>query len=393
MKKRILFMLCVLVATFSLTACKDEKPHVDTETERHSQVNSASEDERDTQEQDDALMFLEFISDLVEIPDEEYNRLPQGLFLNGIIENNSEWIRWAMEKGLQVNYNVKMWENNLLLVFSSKGAKGVALDIEKIEGLSYDGEDILVTDSVIQKMDTDFSYDEEACEVRYQLLWVKRAALSDETKSKYDLNHLYMVDEDDMYRIYLNQTGVSMKVSHSTDGGMTWLIDSYTMDQISGIGDVQLSFVNDKEAYLLYMSDTAAEHIVKRLYYMGASDSNIKEVRELTVTVENYPVDFDFYNKEIGCIITNYHSSTNFIYRTEDGGRNWNIINAPKIEAEYLYMEGYEIECISEKEMRLVVQIENSQRKYRKEFYTYDGGKTWGKEKHEYDSGFKGENE
>ena len=53
-------------------------------------------------------------------------------------------------------------------------------------------------------------------------------------------------------------------------------------------------------------------------------------------------------------------------------------MNAPEIKAEYLYIEGYEIECISEKEARLVVQIVNSQRKYRKEFYTYDGGKTWG---------------
>ena len=86
----------------------------------------------------------------------------------------------------------------------------------------------------------------------------------------------------------------------------------------------------------------------------------------------NYPCGIYFFTKDIGYIITDYHGSDNFLYRTEDGGKTWSSQAVYIPDSRYRYVNGLSIEdgilCIE------VVLDENVF------YYTYttdDMGKTW----------------
>ena len=134
------------------------------------------------------------------------------------------------------------------------------------------------------------------------------------------------------------------------------------------LGKEYTSMLDVKNGYVLRCTSPAASQMIKVICKISNDGTVYLDVSDLP----NYPCGIYFFTKDIGYIITDYHGSDNFLYRTEDGGKTWSSQAVYIPDSRYRYVNGLSIEdgilCIE------VVLDENVF------YYTYttdDMGKTW----------------
>ena len=380
MKKKGLLLILMLFVSCALSACDEYGPYYDTETESQTEVSSEKVESNDTKFYASEVFFYK-------VSQESYEQhLTEGHVV-GLLTSKEEWEQWmwknmpnenmpnADAEPVFKNYKEALFEHNYLLIYQC-GLEERGLFASDIEHIYIEDNEIRVKTSTDAENaildDVDDNY-----YIPYQICWIKKQEVTEQVCEKYNIKHYYCMSKENAYYVYMNLLASQVEVEYTQDGGKTWKNYTYRTDEVWGNGDVYASFIDEHTAYILSVLDNGLGYAPKILYYMGDTDRYIQEVGYLTTDIDNYPVGMDFCNKEVGYIITNYRNTQDFLYRTEDGGQTWVVQTVPEPEYEYSYMQGVRIECISETEARVVVEVVTAKGAHQLEYVTKDGGKTW----------------
>ena len=128
------------------------------------------------------------------------------------------------------------------------------------------------------------------------------------------------------YALYLTQTDteVDLEIYQTSTKGNTWkLIEGNLEEKISQVfdqpfGDIQMQWINEKQAMVLVKQFTSANFSQGTLFITDDGGLNWQAV-EVPAAEE-----FVFLDREIGFMRNPTDSTT--LYRTMDGGMNWSLI-------------------------------------------------------------------
>lgn len=137
------------------------------------------------------------------------------------------------------------------------------------------------------------------------------------------------------------------------------------------------STVSDNVRFRLVCSDPAAGNMIKKLEIYDKSEGSWKETEDLTMVIPNYPQGFLFVDENTGFIITDYHGERNYVYRTDDGGNNWE--GSYVGEKEDIYSNGMGIELGIDGSVVIISNAKTTEDgdPESREYISYDMGKTW----------------
>lgn len=77
----------------------------------------------------------------------------------------------------------------------------------------------------------------------------------------------------------------------------------------------------------------------KILWSYGNHGDDVQLVADLSDVIEDYPCALSFKDKDSGIILTTYHGSDNYAYRSNDSGKNWNPLSIVS-QDDYSYIDG-----------------------------------------------------
>lgn len=139
------------------------------------------------------------------------------------------------------------------------------------------------------------------------------------------------------------------------------------------------SLVNDTSGYLLYCSSPALGYMSKYIFYTEDGGATYLEGVDVTSMIHNYPQAMIFFTEEIGFVVTDYHGTDEYLYKTTDGGKTW-FSEKLDIPDEVRYINGVDIKKAdnSTTDGELYLQgcmDDDSYVSYH--FTTADAGETW----------------
>lgn len=405
MKNRILFMLCFLIVTFSLTACEKEKPYEDTELEKETQSDINIEEVENTQEQDTSILFLG--SDIVfyQVPKSTFeSRIAKG-HVTALIGTQVEWQKWleqympeyTIQDKVFEQYNLDLFKNNYLIIYRGElgqyGHKTTGIERVFIENDDFRIEEFEFHNELLMIDSREQNY-----YIPYHMCWIKKNGVAEQIYEKYKVGHYYCVDGLSAYYVYMNLAKSCVETKYTHNSGSFWETQVLKTDEIdSGSSDIDTFFLNGEVGYVLHTTDAASGHMGKYLWTTTDGGRSWRQVSTLTDQIYRYPQDMIFFTEEVGCIITDYVQTPyagnlgSIVYRTEDGGETWKEQIIENNLLRYESIRVTKIERISETEARLYVNAQEWPPKVPEEessaetssvyknyvYYTQDAGATW----------------
>lgn len=102
-------------------------------------------------------------------------------------------------------------------------------------------------------------------------------------------------------------------------------IDSYVETDFDITDDCQIfeTIVSDECKIRLVCSDPACGQMRKHLEIFDSQKEEWTLLEDVSSEVQNYPTAMVFLSDEVGIIVTDYHGTKEYVYRTEDGGHKW----------------------------------------------------------------------
>lgn len=102
-------------------------------------------------------------------------------------------------------------------------------------------------------------------------------------------------------------------------------IDSYVETDFDITDDCQIfeTIVSDECKIRLVCSDPACGQMHKHLEIFDSQKEEWTLLEDVSWEVQNYPTAMVFLSDEVGIIVTDYHGTKEYVYRTEDGGHKW----------------------------------------------------------------------
>lgn len=134
------------------------------------------------------------------------------------------------------------------------------------------------------------------------------------------------------------------------------------------LGKEYTSMLDVKNGYVLRCTSPAAGQMNKVISKISNDGTVYLDISDLP----NYPCGIYFFTKDIGYIITDYHGSDNFLYRTEDGGKTWSSQMVYIPDSGYRYVNGLSIE-----DGTLCIEVVLDENVFYYSYTTDDMGKTW----------------
>lgn len=135
-----------------------------------------------------------------------------------------------------------------------------------------------------------------------------------------------------------------MVVEYTNDGGGVWKqinIKYGDYAEICDAGSSFISFTDNKEGYLLYCSTPGMGQMTKLLFHIDGIGKTFTFEGDLTDEILGYPQGISFVNKEIGYIAVDYHGNSEYMYKTEDGGKTWESVEIYTKSDNVNYIESY----------------------------------------------------
>jgi hypothetical protein len=116
-------------------------------------------------------------------------------------------------------------------------------------------------------------------------------------------------------------------LQYTADGGATW---SETIAPIAADG-VRISFLNEREGWLLAMAAPSAGQMEKLVYHTDDSGAHWTPVNSPPQEGRSYyPTGISFRSPKEGWITGQYHGAPDApLFRTVDGGRSWHVQTLP----------------------------------------------------------------
>ena len=136
-------------------------------------------------------------------------------------------------------------------------------------------------------------------------------------------------------------------------------------------GQTYTSMLNKQNGYTLCCSSPASGLMTKVLCKTSDGGNTFEEYLDIS-EMPNYPCDIYFFTEDIGYIITDYHCSDSFLYRTEDGGKTWSP------QAVYIPGSGYRyVNGLSVEDGILYIEVVLDELAFYYSYTTDDMGETW----------------
>lgn len=188
------------------------------------------------------------------------------------------------------------------------------------------------------------------------------------------------VDGQTAYLAYFSSGSPSLTVEYTLDGGASWqqtLLNYETFGETCDAGSAYLSFQDVDNGYLLYCSTPGAGIMTKILLQTTDGGKSFSPVKELTNEIAGYPQGISF-GKDKGYIAVSYHGEDSYLYKTSDGGANWEEIKLLPATEDGGYTEAYApvFNGADGQKGLLVLKTVDENPVYRL-FTTPDGGENW----------------
>lgn len=152
------------------------------------------------------------------------------------------------------------------------------------------------------------------------------------------------IDEYSAYITYFVADNENLVVEYTNDGGVVWKqinIKYGDYAEICDAGSAFINFADNKEGYLLYCSTPGMGQMTKLLFHIDGIGKTFTFIADLTDEILGYPQGLSFANKEIGYIAVNYHGNSEYMYKTEDGGKTWESVEIYTQSDNVNYIESY----------------------------------------------------
>ena len=140
-------------------------------------------------------------------------------------------------------------------------------------------------------------------------------------------------------------------------------------------GQIYTTMLDEQNGYALRCSSPASGLMTKVLCKTSDGGASFGEYMDIS-GMRNYPCGVYFFTEDIGYIITDYHCSDAFLYRTEDGGKTWYSQTVYIPGDWYRYVNGISIE---KGILQIQVVLDDTSMYY--EYITNDMGETWDRTK------------
>ena len=137
------------------------------------------------------------------------------------------------------------------------------------------------------------------------------------------------------------------------------------------LGEVFTSMLDGQSGYVLRCTSPACGLMNKVLCKTSDGGTSFEKYMDIS-DMPNYPCDIYFFTEDIGYIVTDYHSSDSFLYRTEDGGKTWSPQAIYIPGSWYRYVNGL---CIEDGILHIEVVLDEDAFYYA--YTTDDMGETW----------------
>lgn len=137
------------------------------------------------------------------------------------------------------------------------------------------------------------------------------------------------------------------------------------------LGEVFTSMLDGQSGYVLRCTSPACGLMNKVLCKTSDGGTSFEKYMDIS-DMPNYPCDIYFFTEDIGYIVTDYHSSDTFLYRTEDGGKTWSPQAIYIPGSWYRYVNGL---CIEDGILHIEVVLDEEAFYYA--YTTDDMGDTW----------------
>ncbi len=136
-------------------------------------------------------------------------------------------------------------------------------------------------------------------------------------------------------------------------------------------GQIYTSILDKQNSYTLRCSSPAAGLMTKVLCKTSDGDNTFEDYMDIS-DMPNYPCGIYFFTEDIGYIITDYHGSDSFLYRTEDGGKTWSPQAVYIPGSSYRYVNGLSME-----DGVLYIEVVLDEHAFYYSYTTDDMGQTW----------------
>ena len=136
-------------------------------------------------------------------------------------------------------------------------------------------------------------------------------------------------------------------------------------------GQIYSTIWDKQKGYTLRCSSPASGLMTKVLCKTLDGGNTFVDYLDIS-DMPNYPCDIYFFTEDIGYIVTDYHSSDSFLYRTEDGGKTWSPRAIYIPGSWYRYVNGL---CIEDGILHIEVVLDEEAFYYA--YTTDDMGDTW----------------
>lgn len=159
-----------------------------------------------------------------------------------------------------------------------------------------------------------------------------------------DFINATFIDEYCAYITYFAADNENLVVEYTNDGGVLWEqinIKYGDYAEICDAGSAFINFADNKEGYLLYCSTPGMGQMTKLLFHIDGIGKTFTFIADLTDEILGYPQGLSFANKEIGYIAVNYHGNSEYMYKTEDGGKTWESVEIYTQSDNVNYIESY----------------------------------------------------
>lgn len=188
------------------------------------------------------------------------------------------------------------------------------------------------------------------------------------------------VSEEDAYVAYFSASITDQIVVLSThDGGQNWNSVSVNCpkDYECGSGELLLSCIQDKDIFLLYLTDTGVDGSQgKVLYHSSDGGNSFEKIADISESIKNYPTVLVFHDKDKGILLVQNHGYSSFAYITTDGGITWESLILDFPTEEYGYLEGQSlVRADADDDIWELTLRDSNDINY--VFYSNDGWVTW----------------
>ena len=187
------------------------------------------------------------------------------------------------------------------------------------------------------------------------------------------------LNESSMYLAYFSSGNVVLE--STTDAGKNWNQSIISYQQYGSAYQVFVSFVDEKNGYILCCSEPGGGLMNKILFQTQDGGYNFEVVSDLTNIITGYPTGISFSDIAHGYVATTYHGEDNCLFSSSDSGVTWKNLLVEKYDEikDVSYLEGYPPVFWGEekKDGILIVKYVGTEKNSYVAYRTKDRGVNW----------------